>query len=337
MRTFTPQRRFFAAPSLLVGVLACGGPHPESEPVVRQQSGLAVECTTVAGACSDEFELCAGTCGSTSGGTAGFDDAVLCPTGHVMTGIHGRAGSRIDRLMLECSPIDLGEQSMNGERMVRQIVPAAPDAKFNFMGGNGGDPFYGACPTGQVVSTILGRTGSKVDAITFDCTDLQVTAPFTPGAPWALSSAGATYSHPVTYGGGGGSRTYVYSCPSGKVPVGLHGSANSEVIAVGLICQTVHYDPETAVCSQRKDCNENEALYTSCRCDGEGCRVEVSYRACERFSATLCNGTTTQTMDCNGVGRAISNVTTGANGCTDAQQSSAHARFQSTNSCVPGP
>jgi hypothetical protein len=168
------------------------------------------------------------------GGSGGGSFADVCPGGAAV-GFTGRAGSRLDQLGVRCMRLELVED--RGVRPFRYTVRTAggvssPGAR----GGSGGTPFTADCEAGSFVSSIRGRSGSRVDQFAFGCGFWQVAGAPTTG--WRLDHV-ATAAR-GTWGAGGGS-VFAYECPDG--PSGQHtavttlsGRSGSELDAIGVRC-----------------------------------------------------------------------------------------------------
>jgi hypothetical protein len=112
--------------------------------------------------------------GTHPAGQAGGSLTVLrCPAGHVATGVRGRADAWVRALELSCAPLRAGSTGAAGARSILRV--------------DGGDertgrPFEVACPEGQAVTGIAGRSGWLIDAVGVICGPLPACAG-TPGDP----------------------------------------------------------------------------------------------------------------------------------------------------------
>ncbi|MBN1945579.1 MAG: hypothetical protein JW797_07870 [Bradymonadales bacterium] len=82
-----------------------------------------------------------------------------CPSGEVMVGVHGRAGSVIDALGITCAPLSQltqGAETVDLHRLETQ-------------GGDGGQPFDLVCPPGTAAIGFSGRSGDSIDAAGVAC------------------------------------------------------------------------------------------------------------------------------------------------------------------------
>jgi hypothetical protein len=92
------------------------------------------------------------------GGTHSFND---CPAGHVMVGVHGRAGSYQDKIGPYCKPL---ADVVTGS--------TSPPTALLAKGGNGGLAFQRLCPPTQAVRGIIGKSGTRVDRLQLECTQI---------------------------------------------------------------------------------------------------------------------------------------------------------------------
>jgi len=222
-------------------------------------TGRCVECFPTADTCPaarhcDPVSLaCVDGCRSASdGGSANIRcdtvahqcvacvEDVDCAVGRVCAGgaavgFTGRAGSRLDQRGVRCMRLELFED--RGVQPCRYTVRAAgavssPGAR----GGGGGTPFTAGCEAGSFVSSIRGRSGSRVDQLAFGCGFWRVAG--APTTRWRLDHV-ATAAR-GTWGGGGGS-VFAYECPD--VPSGQHTAvttlsrrSGSALDAIGVRC-----------------------------------------------------------------------------------------------------
>jgi Cys-rich repeat protein len=185
-------------------------------------------CPTGVGAPVDQFSSLQ------FGGSGGGSFADVCPAG-LAVGFDIRSASRIDRLGVRCMPVALSEdRSVTPYRYFVRTTGSetTPGAR----GGNGGDPYAGRCEAGSFVTSIRGRSGSRVDQLGFGCGYWQVVG--SPAAGWRLDLVATTTSG--TYGGSGGT-VFAYECPN--APSGQHtavttlsGRSGSELDAIGVRC-----------------------------------------------------------------------------------------------------
>jgi hypothetical protein len=134
---------------------------------------------------------------------AGFQQE--CAPGFVVVGLHGRSGSLIDQLIIECAQVTtsggLGESYWAG-----------------VSGGDGGGGFSLSCASGYAVETIYGRTGSRLDRIGIMCRSLN----------WWYSYVG-----PSTGGYGGGE--FWDSAQPGEFVTGIMGRTDQNAGASGIL------------------------------------------------------------------------------------------------------
>jgi len=93
-----------------------------------------------------------------------------CPANAVVTGFSGRAGAAIDQIKLQCSRLILSRTPAGGYMV--SLDPATIELNPP-IGGSGGSPVEGGCPTGQVARGSNVRASDSVDAFGLIC-----------GTPW---------------------------------------------------------------------------------------------------------------------------------------------------------
>lgn len=84
-----------------------------------------------------------------------------CPSGRIIVGILGRAGTLVDGLQLVC-----GSLRTDGH------LDTAAVTYSNWVGGYGGTYFTKMCPSDMVVSGFRGRAGDAIDGIAIECTPI---------------------------------------------------------------------------------------------------------------------------------------------------------------------
>jgi len=101
-------------------------------------------------------------------------------------------------------------------------------------GGGGGSPFDLACPSGQFVTGIIGRSGSRVDAFGVVCgtptlVEDRSVSPFR----YRVNFATAGTAGPV---GGGGGSPFRYDCPANSAVMRVQGRSGSRLDQVRVDC-----------------------------------------------------------------------------------------------------
>lgn len=113
-------------------------------------------------------------------------------------------------------------------------------------GGGGGNDFgRHSCPDGEVIKTISGRAGGRIDQICASCTDGTSLGcygggggnPFTRSGPFtsAYGRAGGGIDNLFDAGGGGGDG-WADGCPTGRYLTGIRGRAGGRVDRIGFEC-----------------------------------------------------------------------------------------------------
>ncbi|MDB4929530.1 MAG: Tryptophan synthase alpha chain [Myxococcaceae bacterium] len=168
------------------------------------------------------------------GGSGGGSFTDVCPSG-VAVGFDGRAASRVDQLAMRCMRLALTED--RSTTPFRYFVRAAgATTSPGVRGGGGGDAFSSACDPGSFVSSIRGRSASRLDQFGYGCGYWQLAGSPTTGWRLDLVSTAAR----GTWGGTGGN-AFAYECPD--APSGQHtavttlaGRSATEVDAAGVRC-----------------------------------------------------------------------------------------------------
>lgn len=155
------------------------------------------------------------------GGTGGNAFEAVCGAKEAMVGIAGRNGAMLDAVEVLCARIGLDG---------KYVSPPRKTARY---GGGGGGDFTLACPTDHVVTAIVGRAGTLIDALGVKCSKINMNYTF--GA-WSPGSAGPTLG---PAGGGGGSQ-FTSDCGLNPPAVGLSGRAGTLVDRIRLRCS--HYN-----------------------------------------------------------------------------------------------
>ena len=148
------------------------------------------------------------------GGGGGRPFSISCPNGHVLVGVRGKAGARIDRVSLVCVSLN-ADGSWNGKSSVAGAA-----------GGGGGSEYSRECARGSAVSGIVLETGGEVDAFNLACRRLVAGGVFGGDTNWLA---------PV--GGSGGHLSGPFICPSTTPASGLHGRAGARIDRLGLTCE----------------------------------------------------------------------------------------------------
>jgi hypothetical protein len=130
------------------------------------------------------------------GGTGGIATRLSCPSGYVVSGIHGRDYDVIDQIGLRCSVLN-SDGSLGGTYNTTAV------------GGGGGAAFVLNCPAGQVVVGFYGRSAARVDRVGLYCS--------TPA--YSISVGAAQYSSTAV--GGSGGTAFYDSTYKGYVVTGL--------------------------------------------------------------------------------------------------------------------
>ncbi len=149
------------------------------------------------------------------GGSGGGAYDLRCNANEALVGIHGGAGTRLDRVGASCVPID-GNGNWVGAP--RQIGTA---------GGSGGGNYERTCPTGLAVVGFRGRSGAVVDQITLQCAKLLPDGYVDLATRTLLQAAG----------GNGGNEQSERICPSNLPAAGITGRAGGAVDSFGLTCR----------------------------------------------------------------------------------------------------
>jgi hypothetical protein len=96
------------------------------------------------------------------GDTSGERWSRLCPTGHVLVGFDGNAGSRIGQIVFACAPIALSSSG--------QAVLLGSDIELDDVGAATGSDFPQTdCPAGQAARGAETRSGTALEAFGLIC------------------------------------------------------------------------------------------------------------------------------------------------------------------------
>jgi hypothetical protein len=148
-----------------------------------------------------------------AGGSGGTAIALRCGPDEVMAGVHGKAGTLVDRIGPLCIQVDpLG-------RWIGR------PAEGNTAGGGGGARFGLLCPVNSSVSGIQGRASMWIDQLRIKCGPLRGTR---------LASSGSVLASQA--GGGGGNAFGPFDCVDNKPGRGLIVRAGTYVDQVRLAC-----------------------------------------------------------------------------------------------------
>jgi hypothetical protein len=96
--------------------------------------------------------------------------ALRCPDGQLVVGFDGRAGNRIDQLIVRCAAFAV-DAGATGDWVVTQ----GPDTVLEAVGGLGGRAFDTShCPPGQVATALGGLAEDRMCALGLICQQLVV-------------------------------------------------------------------------------------------------------------------------------------------------------------------
>jgi hypothetical protein len=87
----------------------------------------------------------------------------ICPANQVVAAIQGRSGALVDQLSVGCATLTLTKVGSSYQATVGTITWIPP------IGGTGGSPFTGNCPTGQVATGTDVHSGFELDALGLLC------------------------------------------------------------------------------------------------------------------------------------------------------------------------
>ena len=143
--------------------------------------------------------------------------AIACGSGHVLIGLAGRSGDRVDQIRPACT-------RLASDGTVDPTTVTSPGT----AGGSGGSPFDDVCPgeAGAVVG-LHGRSGSRIDAIGITCADVR---------EWV---GGTADSFDLASHGGTGGSAFRTMCPRGYVVTEIHGLAGDRVDEISGTCRLV--------------------------------------------------------------------------------------------------
>lgn len=136
------------------------------------------------------------------------------------------------------------DQSFNGGAFVADINYTVKSGRYGASSG-GTDFGERKCKPGEIVTSIYGGAGTRLDSVNIGCSDGQAI-----GVGGVFGGHSYTHQGPFTKvnlragnridnllgAGGGGGTWYEYACPAGTYLVGMHGRAGQEVDQLGFIC-----------------------------------------------------------------------------------------------------
>ncbi|MGE0680904.1 MAG: hypothetical protein AB7P69_08380 [Candidatus Binatia bacterium] len=157
-----------------------------------------------------------------NGGTKAF--SLFCKEGRALIGIKGRSGWYVDRLEGVCTRFD-------------EILASSSVQTTGATGGTGGTSSYEfRCPSGHVVTGLLGKSAGWIDKVGIKCGRLTSEG---------LIESGSVTNDFFAAGGTGGS-SFNITCPSNKPALGLQGKSGWYVDKVRLACDKPALTPITA-------------------------------------------------------------------------------------------
>jgi hypothetical protein len=209
-------------------LLACTGTEGYVLSVVGNdapEAGAPFDAGVVAPPGPTSITVAEGGTTSLQGGTGGNEHVDVCPGDQVLVGLQGTIDD--PGIVLVGSVQGLcGSLGINGAR-----VTVTPGASLSTWGGDGGPVTWTeACPAGEVMVGVEGRSGAALDAIAVDCARWTVE---TTDAGAALTMGSTDTS--ATNGGDGGT-AFSAPCPSGEMARGSDLRAGFWIDAYGLVC-----------------------------------------------------------------------------------------------------
>jgi cysteine-rich repeat protein len=103
----------------------------------------------------------------------GGDFNALCPADHVVTGLAGRAGGSLDRLIVTCSAL-----TVTDDLGTTFTLDLGDPIDLDPIGGGGGSAFGPTdCAPGEAVTAMSIGWGSDVDGFAFTCSELAFEGP----------------------------------------------------------------------------------------------------------------------------------------------------------------
>jgi hypothetical protein len=145
-----------------------------------------------------------------------------------VTGIHGRSGIYIDQLGEHCGVPAVVENRSSAPFSYSLAI--SPGAMAAARGGTGGSAFDIRCPSGEIVVSLQGRSGSVVDQIAIVCARFDAVGS-APGSGFLIDEVGSRIARPATAGGTGGS-PFMLDCPVGYATGRLNGSHGTFVLGM---------------------------------------------------------------------------------------------------------
>ena len=144
---------------LLVGYEGTESTNPNA-PVIQSVVGVCAKVTLpLPGAPATAWAL---TRLPARGNTSGQPWSRMCPTGHVLVGFDGNAGSSIGQLVFACAPIALNPSG--------QAAVLGSDTELDDVGSPANNDFPQTdCPAGQAARGAETRTGSVLEAFALFC------------------------------------------------------------------------------------------------------------------------------------------------------------------------
>jgi hypothetical protein len=204
----------------------------ELTPTTEICNGTDEDCdATVDDGCPIGLRLVGGNTSGQYGGGGGSSFSDACTSSQVIVGINVRAGSRVDRIQAVCGTISMSTNTSTTP--YSYSVSTGVGSTLGTHGGSGGTAYSYLCPANQMVSGIVGRQASAMDAIGINCSPLIAT-----GIPGSYSINRGAGSSSSQYGGSGGS-AFSYTCPGNDVVRGIFGRSASRVDALGVYCGDV--------------------------------------------------------------------------------------------------
>jgi hypothetical protein len=171
---------------------------------------------------------------SEHGGDGGIAHSDTCPPNQAVIGYQGEVTDAdgglvtpvVSRIETVCGVIGLDGTATNE-------VVVGPGSTLPERGLYNGSAWAQMCPTNQVISGFVGRSGSFLDQISFQCGHFIAT---TSGADPSFTTDTTTML--AAAGGGGGDAFPAVPCPPGQMAIGTALRSGFFVDAFSLICGT---------------------------------------------------------------------------------------------------